>query len=137
VHAAILLGKLPHLDEYIARRQALAARYDVILSDTVLTLPTTAAGNTHAFYLYVARHPQRDKIIAELASRDIVVNVSYPWPIHTMRGYEYLGYHQGDLPHTEAAMSEVFSLPMYPSLTEEQQDTVCGALQEILAGMAV
>jgi dTDP-3-amino-2,3,6-trideoxy-4-keto-D-glucose/dTDP-3-amino-3,4,6-trideoxy-alpha-D-glucose/dTDP-2,6-dideoxy-D-kanosamine transaminase len=133
LHAAILRGKLAHLDGYVARRQALAARYDVLLADTSLVLPRTAPGNTHAYYLYVVRHPKRDAIIAELAKRDIVVNVSYPWPIHTMRGYAWLGYHEGALPHTEAAMREIFSLPMYPSLSEEQQDTVCVALHEILA----
>ena len=84
VHAAILLGKLPHLDGYIDRRQAIAARYDAALSDTPLVLPSTAEGNTHAYYLYVARHPEREAIIAELAKRDIVVNVSYRWPIHTI-----------------------------------------------------
>src|SRR5262249_8421906 len=77
MHAASLLGKPPHLDDYVASRQAIARRYDAALSDTSLVLPKTAAGNTHAYYLYVARHPQRDTIIAELAKRDIIVNVSY------------------------------------------------------------
>ncbi|MEA2640873.1 MAG: hypothetical protein QOF51_2267 [Chloroflexota bacterium] len=135
LHAAILSKKLHHLDEYIARRRALAARYDGALDDTALTLPATARGNRHAYYLYVARHPARDRIIQELAKREIVVNVSYPWPIHLMRGYAWLGHHEGDLPHTEGAMREIFSLPMFPSLTEGDQDTVCAALHEILAGL--
>ena len=135
MHAAILLGKLPHLDDYVARRQALARRYDAALAETPLVLPETAEGNAHAYYLYVARHPERRTIIEELAKRDIVVNVSYEWPIHTMRAYTWLGYHEGDLPHTEAAMREIFSLPMYPSLAEEQQDRVCAALHVILADL--
>jgi aminotransferase EvaB len=133
LHAAILLGKLDHLDAYIARRQELAVRYDALLDDTALTLPRTAPGNDHAFYLYVARHSERERIIEELAKRDIVVNVSYRWPIHTMRGYAYLGYEEGDLPHTETVMREIFSLPMYPALTEVEQDTVCAVLHDILA----
>jgi aminotransferase EvaB len=133
LHAAILLGKLAHLDQYITRRQALATRYDTLLDDTNLTLPRTAAGNTHAYYLYVARHPERERIIAELAKRDIIVNVSYRWPIHTMRGYAELGYAEGDLPHTETVMREIFSLPMYPALSDGEQDAVCVALHEILA----
>lgn len=132
LHAAILLTKLDHLGSYLERRQTIASRYEEDLADTPLTLPATDEGNVHAYYLYVARHPERDRIIDELATRDIVVNVSYPWPIHTMRAYERLGYHEGDLPATEAAAKEIFSLPMYPSLSEDAQATVCEALHEIL-----
>jgi aminotransferase EvaB len=135
LHAEILRRKLAHLDDYIARRRKLARRYDEILADTSLILPQEAPGNLHAYYLYVVRHPRRDEIITRLKERDIVVNISYPWPIHTMRGYSHLGYKAGDLPHTEAAAKEIFSLPMYPSLTDKEQETVCQALQEILAGL--
>ena len=133
LHAAILTKKLTHLDDYIARRQALAGQYDQELDDTTLILPRTVGGNVHAYYLYVARHPQRDRIIEELAKRDIMVNVSYRYPIHTMRAYTWLGYHEGDLPHTEHAMEEIFSLPMYPTLSDAEQASVCVALREILA----
>jgi aminotransferase EvaB len=132
VHAAILLGKLDRLDGYIARREALAARYDQALADTPLVLPRTDPGNRHAYYLYVCRHPRRDFIIDELKKRDILVNVSYRWPIHVMRAYQSLGYREGDLPHTEAAAREIFSLPMYPALSDSDQDRVCAALHEIL-----
>jgi aminotransferase EvaB len=50
-----------------------------------------------------------------------------------MRGYSHLGYREGDLPHTEAAAKEIFSLPMYPTLTDEEQEVVCDSLHEILA----
>lgn len=132
LHAAILLTKLDHLDEYIARRQALAGRYQLELSETTLGLPVTDHGNSHAYYIYVCRHPERDRIIDELAAREIFVNVSYQWPIHTMRGYANLGYAEGDLPHTAAAMREIFSLPMYPSFSDADQARVCEALHEIL-----
>ena len=133
VHAAILRCKLPRLNGYIARRQALAACYGAALADGPLVLPQIADGNVHAYYLYVARHPERERIIAELAKRDIEVNVSYRWPIHAMRAYRDLGYRWGDLPQTEAATREIFSLPMYQSLTDAQQDAVCVALRDVLA----
>ena len=133
LHAAILLGKLGHLDEYIARRRQLAARYDERLRDTSLVLPKTAEGNRHAYYLYVARHPERDRILEVLREHEIHLNVSYPWPIHTMTGYRQLGYQEGDLPHTESASREIFSLPMYPSLSDEDQERVCVVLRDILA----
>lgn len=132
LHAEILWRKLAHLDDYITRRQTLAAHYDQALADTDLILPYTAANNTHAYYLYVVRHPQRDTIIERLQQEDIWVNISYPWPIHTMTGYTYLGYEEGDLPHTEKAAQEIFSLPMYPTLTDAEQERVCDVLHHIL-----
>lgn len=132
LHAEILLRKLSHLDQYIADRQAVAMRYYQMLGSTDLTLPVVPSGNSHVFYVFVARHQERDRIIRELGERDILVNISYPWPIHTMRGYSYLGYKEGDFPETEKAAREIFSLPMYPKLSLEDQDKVFEALGEIL-----
>jgi len=133
LHAEILRHKLKHISQYIQRRIFLAKRYAEKLADTSLILPKEAEHNQHVFYLYVCRHPGRDAIIAELKKRDIFINISYPWPIHIMSGYNFLGYKQGDLPNTEQAAGDIFSLPMYPALTEEEQDTVCGALGDILS----
>lgn len=133
VHAEILRFKLTRLEGYIERRQKLAMRYQEILANTSLGLPITQEGNSHVYYVYVARHTRRDEIISELKKKDILLNISYPWPIHLMRGYSYLGYKEGDLPVTEALAKTIFSLPMYPTLTEEMQNTVCNAIGEILA----
>jgi len=133
VHAAILLTKLPKIGHYIERRRAMASRYDALLGDTELVLPVIDRDNLHAYYLYVCRHLQRDFIVAELAKRDIVVKVDYPWPVHVMPAYAWLGYREGDLPETELAAREIFSLPMYPTLQEREQDHVCASLREILA----
>jgi aminotransferase EvaB len=132
LHASILLKKLTHINSYIQRRRTLAEQYKMLLSDTGLVLPFEADYGVHAYYLYVVRHPQRDLIVEELKKHDIFVNVSYPWPIHTMTGYSYLGYKEGDLPVTEKMAKQIFSLPMYPSLTNEQQLKVSEALHEIL-----
>ena len=70
--------------------------------------------------------------MAGLAERGINVNISYPWPIHTMTGYAHLGYREGDLPETERAAREVFSLPLYPSLADEEQERVIAAVFEAL-----
>jgi len=135
VHAEILRRKLIRLDDYVAARRAVAARYAERLADTSLVLPSVADGNEHVYYLYVVRHPQRDRILDELAKRDITLNVSYRWPVHTMKGFAHLNYRQGDLPVTERAAAEIFSLPMYPSLTQTDQDTVIEALREVLASL--
>ena len=133
VHAAILLYKLNQLDANNDKRRKLAKRYDEILASTTLKLPVKSDINEHVYYLYVARHEAREHIMSELKSKDILTNISYPWPIHTMRGYAYLGYGEGDLPITEKAANEIFSLPMYPTLSYAQQDIVCSALSEILS----
>lgn len=133
LHAEILLRKLKRLEGYILRRRELAETYDANLVDTGLVLPKTGPGNRHAYYLYVCRHPARDRIIECLAARDILVNVSYPSPVHLMRGYAFLGGFESQLPHTEAAAKEIFSLPLFPTLTDGEQDKVCAALHEILA----
>lgn len=132
LHASILLKKLTHLEAYIQRRRTLAKQYKKLLSDTSLILPYEAEYGEHAYYLYVVRHPQRDLIIDELKKHEIFLNVSYPWPIHTMSGYKYLGYKEGQLPNTEKIAKQIFSLPMYPSLTDEQQLIVCDALHQII-----
>lgn len=132
VQAEILRVKLRKIDAYISARQSLATRYIEILSDTSLKMLSVGKNNTHIYYVFVVRHPDRDMIIRELKNKDIFVNISYPWPIHTMKGYSYLGWKDGDLPVTEKLSKEIFSLPMYPCLTIEQQNAVCSALSEIL-----
>lgn len=133
VQASILLTKLPKIEQYIARRRQIASMYNDLLSDTDLILPKEASYGRHAYYLYVVRHPRRDEILEKLRENNIFVNISYPWPIHTMTGYQYLGWEEGSLPQTEAAAKEIFSLPMYPSLADEQIHRVSEVLHDILA----
>ncbi|OXM45202.1 DegT/DnrJ/EryC1/StrS family aminotransferase [Amycolatopsis alba] len=133
VQAEILRRKLTRLDRYVADRRAVARRYAEGLGDTELVLPATAEGNDHVYYLYVVRHPRRDAIIEALKAHGIALNISYPWPVHTMTGFAHLGYRNGALPVTEALAGEIFSLPMYPALAPSVQDKVIGALREVLA----
>jgi dTDP-3-amino-2,3,6-trideoxy-4-keto-D-glucose/dTDP-3-amino-3,4,6-trideoxy-alpha-D-glucose/dTDP-2,6-dideoxy-D-kanosamine transaminase len=135
IHASILLQKMKHLEDYIKRRRKLAQQYNLKLQGCGLTLPFEANYGQHSYFIYVVRHEKRDFIVDELKKNDIIVNISYPWPIHTMSGYKYLGYKEGDLPITEKIANEIFSLPMYPSLTDEQQDTVIDVLRNILRSL--
>ena len=131
LHAAILLKKLNHLDEYILTRCKIAKRYDNELSSTSMILHRERLDNKYVYYVYVVKHPKRDLFIEKLRERDIHVNISYPWPIHTMAGYEYLGWKDGDLPITERYANEIFSLPMYPTLTNDEQTEVINTVKEI------
>ena len=131
LQASILLSKLPKIEQYISRRREIAALYQEGLEDSGLILPQEAPHNRHAYYLYVVRHPRRDEIIEKLRENNIYVNISYPWPIHTMKGYQYLGWHEGNLPNTESAAKEIFSLPMYPSLENEEVKRVIEVLKGV------
>lgn len=131
VQASILLTKLPKIEQYIARRREIAALYRELLADTELILPAEASYGRHAYYIYVVRHPRRDWILEKLRENNIFVNISYPWPIHRMTGYQYLGYEEGSLPRTEQAAREIFSLPMYPSLTDAEVARVCEVLHSL------
>ena len=132
VHAAILLVKLPYIDQWIDRRREIAQMYKNELSGTGLDLPEEAPGNRHGYYIYVVAHSQRDKIMQELVENDIHLNISYPWPVHIMEGYKYLGWKDGDLPITEERANMIFSLPMYPTLTDEQIKTTIEVLKKLL-----
>lgn len=131
VQAAILNIKLKYIDVWIERRREIARKYDKELVG-VLDLPLEAEHNRHAYYIYVVAHPDRDRIMEELTKRDIHLNISYPWPVHIMKGYEYLGWNDGDLPITERRAEEIFSLPMYPTLTDDEQTKVISALKDII-----
>ncbi len=135
LHAEILRRKLRRIDAYLERRRALARRYDAALHASGLRLPRTRPGNRHAYHLYVVRHPARDRIVTALAEHGMTVGIHYPWPIHLMRAYASLGYPAGSLPVTEQAAREIFSLPLYPSLTTAEQDRVCEALDGALAAV--
>lgn len=135
VHAEILRRKLRRLDDYTAARRAIARRYAEGLADTDLVLPAVAEGNDHVYYVHVVRHPHRDRIIEALRSYEIELNISYPWPVHTMSGFAHLGYGPGSLPVTEKLATEIFSLPMYPLLSVDVQDKVIGALHDVLSAL--
>ncbi|WIX90472.1 DegT/DnrJ/EryC1/StrS family aminotransferase [Amycolatopsis sp. DG1A-15b] len=133
VQAEILRRKLKRLDGYLARRREIAARYAEALDGSGLVLPAVAEGNEHVYYVYVVRHPRRDDVLAALKEHDVALNVSYPWPVHTQRGFAHLGYGKGALPVTEKLAGEIFSLPMYASLAPEDQDKFIAVLLDVLA----
>ncbi|RKN47495.1 DegT/DnrJ/EryC1/StrS family aminotransferase [Micromonospora endolithica] len=139
VQAEILRRKLTRLDAYVEGRRAVARRYEDGLKDLTgpggFQLPVTAEGNEHVYYVYVVRHPQRDVILRRLEEQDILLNISYPWPVHTMTGFAHLGYAAGSLPVTERLAGEIFSLPMYPSLPRDMQDRVIEALRDVLTSL--
>ena len=132
LHAAILRKKLKRLKYYIGRRQEIAKIYDEALEKTSLSLPIKKPYNDHAYYVYVVSHPDRDEILEKLLKNDIRLNVSYRWPIHTMPPFKQFLFENQQLPETENAAARIFSLPMYPSLKQDDQDKVIEVIKTIL-----
>jgi dTDP-4-amino-4,6-dideoxygalactose transaminase len=130
IQAAILRVKLAHLDEQNARRQRIAAAYDAVLNGATLAPPARRQGTAHVFHLYVIRTPDRDSIQSRLRGQGIGTGVHYPVPVHRQAAYlDRVALGPSGCRATEAAAREVFSLPIYPELTDAQVAGVCEALR--------
>lgn len=130
LQAAVLRIKLRHLDGWIAARRNWAARYDELLADTDLELPTETPGSTHAYHLYVVRHSMRNRLRIALAERDIETGLHYPVPVHLQGALRNLGHRPGAFPNAERWATHGLSLPMYPELTDEAVVRVSNALSD-------
>jgi len=134
LQAAILLAKLPHLAEWSAGRRARAARYtEAFAGFAPVRPPVTDPSNEHIFHQYTMRVERRDELRTFLQGRGIGCMVYYPVALHLQPCFADLGYGMGSLPVTEQAMTEVISLPIYPELTDAQQDEVIDAVREFYA----
>jgi dTDP-4-amino-4,6-dideoxygalactose transaminase len=129
---AILNVKLRYLEEWTESRRALAARYNELLAGLPIELPAEVAGRRHVWHLYVARHPERDRIRTELEARGVQTGLHYPIPLHLQKAYAHLGYKEGQFPVSERIGRECMTLPLFPEMTQQQQDIVVAALKDIL-----
>ena len=132
LQAAILRAKLTHLADWTAARRRLAARYTELLAGCELVLPHVAPQANPAWHLYVLRTPERDAMLAYLNEHGIGAGVHYPVPLHLQPAYADLGYRRGDLPVTETVADTCLSLPLYPEMTDEQQEYVVTTIKRFL-----
>lgn len=123
IQAAILDTKLPHLDEYIAARQAAADYYDRAFAgnEHILT-PERATNSTHVFHQYTLRlvGVDRDQVRARLTEAKVPAMIYYPIPLHLQKAYQDPRYKAGDFPVAEKLAACVLSLPMHTELDDEQ-----------------
>lgn len=126
IQAAILRIKLRKLDEWNARRRAIAKQYNALLKESDVITPEIPSGDRHVFYAYAIRVPngRRDAMRAYLGERGIGTQIHYPVPIHMQEAANFLGYRKGDLPVTEKVADEVLSLPIYAELTDAMAERV-------------
>lgn len=137
MQAAILRVKLPHLDQWISKRRAVADHYAEHLEGVRgVTVPREKSGYRHAYHQFTVRVDDRDAVRGKLAEAGIQTMVYYPVPLHLQKVHAGLGLPAGSFPHSERAASEVLSLPMYPELAREAQDRVIEAVR-LAVGEAV
>jgi len=133
LQAAVLLAKLARLDDWNAERRDAAARYHERLRDLDgLRLPTTDAANEPVWHIYQVRVSGRDEVLAKLHDAGIGAGIHYPVPIHLQGAFENLGKTAGAFPVAEAAAQEMISLPIFPGITEAQQERVASVLRAAL-----
>lgn len=134
LQAALLRAKLPHLDEDNRQRSRIAQRYLERLQGLDLVLPALQDGCESAWHLFVVRHRERDRLARQLADAGIGTVIHYPIPPHLQPAYASLGLARGALPIAEVLHEEVLSLPIGPTMTLAQADTVADAVRQALAG---
>lgn len=130
MQAAVLGVKLPHLDDWSAKRAWAASKYNEKLQGIGdVICPDLGEAGSHVFHLYVIRSKQRDALLAHLQEKGVGAGIHYPVPIHRLGLYKDMGWNPADYPNAELFAGEILSLPMFPELSEEQIDQVAAAVK--------
>lgn len=132
VQAAILSIRLKHVEKWTEMRNKVAGKYAAALKD-VCVAPFVPANARHSFNYYTIRFDtkaKRDNAQKHLTEQGIANQIYYPITLHLQEAYKHLGYKRGDLPVCDAVQDTVFSLPMYPELSDEQIKAVTDAVRE-------
>ena len=133
IQAAILSIKLKHVDGWNERRRAIARRYTLLLSSVPnIETPIEKGYAKHVYWVYTVRTKHREKLQQDLAKRGIGTHIIYAIPIPFQKAYEYLSYKKGDFPVSEGCAENMISLPMFPELTEAEQDDVVQGIQDCM-----
>jgi UDP-4-amino-4,6-dideoxy-N-acetyl-beta-L-altrosamine transaminase len=137
IHAALGFSQLQRLADNVRRRNDLAQRYDALLRSVDLQTPTIRPPNRSACHLYVVRVKEviRRRVFDHLRLRGVGANVHYT-PVHLQPYYRALGFAPGQFPEAEAYGREAITLPLFPALSESQQEYVVQELSTALAGPA-
>ena len=135
IHAALGLNQLQRLDEFVAKRRTIAKRYDELLTNMPIVTPWQHPDSHSSYHLYLIRlklgeiSKTHRQVYEAMRAAGILVNLHYI-PVYRQPYYEQMGFVAGYCPEAEQYYSEVISIPMYPGLTEAQQDSVVAALRK-------
>ena len=138
IQAGFLSCKLRRLEQWNAARRTAAQRYNQMLAAvaTPIFTPFEPAWCSAVYHLYVVHLDDRSRVQQELAAANIGTGIHYPVPLHLQEAYAPLGHHRGDFPITEHAAERILSLPMFPTLTEADQQRVVDALVQATSRVA-
>jgi dTDP-4-amino-4,6-dideoxygalactose transaminase len=128
IQGLVLWHKLGHLDAWTELRRHLAARYIERLSDLPLALPRLHAGD-HVYHLFVVHTPRRDALRDFLEARAISTGLHYPVPLHRQPCFSHLQMDRSSYPVADRLAREGLSLPLFPGMTDAQQNTVIAAIE--------
>lgn len=137
LQAALGVTQMERLDQYVARRHQLARRYDDLLTDLPVTTPWQHADSYSGLHLYVIRlqldqiQKTHRQVFESLREQGIGVNLHYI-PVHMQPHYERMGFEPADFPQAQVYYKEAISIPMFQTMTDEQQDEVIKALKHSL-----
>jgi len=132
IQASILLAKFNHLDKWNEGRRQNAFIYDSLLKDMDLITPSAESFNYHIYHQYVIMLDDRDGLRDAMKEADIGTEIYYPVPLHLQECYSGLGYKKGDLPFSEEASDKTLALPIYPELTQSQQEQIVKTIKDFL-----
>jgi dTDP-4-amino-4,6-dideoxygalactose transaminase len=130
---AILRVKLRHLEAWTEARRTIVAKYNQLLADSGMELPTQTPRARHVYHVYTVRTTERATVQAALEREGIQTGIHYPVPVHLQPAFADLGYARGAFPHSEKAADEVLSLPLYPEMTDDHIHSVSQALMGLAA----
>lgn len=130
IQGAVLGVKLPYLDDWNASRRNLAERYKEKLAPLGIRGLATQNGCEPVYHLFVVRVADRDRLLAKLNEAGIEAGIHYPVPLHLQKAYSHLGMHEGDLPVTELAATQILSLPIWPGMEPDVIDQVVRHLEK-------
>ena len=136
LQAALGHAQLGRLDQWRNKRQTLASRYDTILAEAPVGLPARSRDRESAWHLYAIElgaglKAKRREIFDAMRAASIGVNVHYI-PIHLQPFYAQMGFASGDFPAAEAYYERALTLPLFPSMSEDQQDRVVQTLLRLV-----
>ena len=138
LQAAILRVKLRHLDAWSQGRREKAARYRERFAkfelDRMVRQPLTPANCTHIYNQYVIRTQRRDELKTFLRDCGVPSDIYYPLPLHLQKAFAFLGHKAGDFPESERASKEVLALPVFPEMSNDQQDLVVDSIVAFYRG---
>jgi dTDP-4-amino-4,6-dideoxygalactose transaminase len=135
VHAAMLRVQMRHLDEWTRERRRLAFRYNDLLRPHV-TVPDEAPGEYCVYQTYMIQAEDRDRLQQHLQANGVEALIHYATPIHLQPAARDLGYTAADFPIAGRVVSRILSLPLYPGLTDAQQDRVAELISTFYGGRA-